>query len=79
MSLSMFFVRALLSHLEDQIDHLADVLHRNSLAHGDLEVELVLNGNDQVDVLKGIPLRNIIRDRGIIDLDGIIVKTSRNT
>ena len=58
----------------DDIDHLADVLHRRYLFHGKFHPERTLDRADERDMLEAVPIVNIVRSGLTRYHDGIVVK-----
>ena len=61
-------------HPCDEIQQIADILQAADIRQLELDVELLLDGGQQVDLLQTVPVLNIVSAGAAVDIKGVIVK-----
>ena len=65
-----------LHHPCNQIQQVADILQAADIRELELDVELLLDGRQQVDLLQAVPVLDVIGAGAAGDLQGVVVKIS---
>ena len=63
-----------LHHPCNQIQQVADILQAADIRELELDVELLLDGRQQVDLLQAVPVLDVIGAGAAGDLQGVVVK-----
>ena len=63
-----------MSDLFSKFDELADRLDFRLLVHGDEDVELILDGGDEIEHGEAVPLQVLGEAGGVADLDPLLVE-----